>query len=339
MATRRLLNILAGPLIAQACFAVCRLGVPDLLAGGPRTAAELAADCGADQKALRRLLAALAAAGLLRETTSGTFGLTATTDLLRSDSPSSSRSSVLLYGQEIFRSLCEIEYTARTGKPAFDRVYGTSFYAYLDQHPEVDRTFGASQGSLAVPSALAACDLDGVGTLVDIGGGNGRLLGHILTVHPAMRAVLVDRPQMVRQAAEYLGGLGLLSRAKLIEGDFFDTVPAGADAYILSRCLHNWDDASAAAILRTVHRAATPASRLIVIEEFLREGPGPEQDGPGGPADSTRIVDLLMLVMLEGHDRSAREYRALLATAGFEVLAVRPGPGRGAEGVIEARAA
>jgi hypothetical protein len=337
MAHKRLLNILAGPLIAQACFAMCRLGVPGLLAGGPRTAAELAAGCGADPKALRRLLAALTAAGLLRETMPGTFGLTATGDLLRSDSPASADSSVLLYGQEIFRSLSEIMYTVRTGKPAFDHVYGTSFYTYLDQHPEVDRRFGAAQGSLAVPAILATCDLSGVGTLVDIGGGNGRLLGQILTSHPAMRAVLVERPEMVRQATDHLGSLGVLSRVDLAQGDFFDAVPAGADAYVLSRCLHNWDDDRAAAILRTVRRAMAPASRLLVFEEFVGEGPGPERDGAGGPAGSTRIVDLLMLIMMEGHDRSEREYRALLATAGFEVLAVRPG--RHTEGVIEARAA
>lgn len=331
------MNILAGPLIAQACFAICQLGVPDLLADGPRTASELAADCGAEQRALRRLLAALAAAGLLREAPPGTFGLTATTDLLVTDSPASRRSSVLLYGQEIFRSLSEIMYTVHTGKPAFDRVYGTSFYAYLDQHPEVDRTFGAAQGSLAVPSALATCDLSDVGTLVDIGGGNGRLLGQLLTGHPAMRGVLVERPEMIRQATGYLGGLGVLRRVELVEGDFFAAVPAGADAYVLSRCLHNWDDDRAAAILGTVRHAAAPASRLILLEEFLPEGTGSDQHGPGRHPDSARIVDLLMLVMLEGHDRSEREYRALLVTAGFEVLAARPGPARGAEGVIEAR--
>jgi len=340
MAHKRMLSILTSSWIAQACLAIAELRVPDLLADGPRTAEELAAGSGADRNALRRILSALASAGLLRETVPGTFGLTASTELLRSHSPASVRSSVLMYGNEVFRSFADIMHTVRTGRPAFDWVYGKSFYAYLDEHPEVDWTFSTAQGSLPVPSVLSTCDFSGVRTLVDIGGGNGGLVGQLLAAHPAMRAVLVERPEVVRRAADHLACLGFLDRVDLVTDDFFHAVPAGADVYVLSRCLHNWTDDNAIAILETAGRAMAPGSRLIVLEEFLQDGPSPAQDARDNPgAGSAKLVDLLMLVMLEGHDRSEREYRALLAEAGFEILAVRPAPDRRSEGVIEARIA
>jgi hypothetical protein len=334
MAQMQLTKTLIGPWIAQACYSICELGVPDLLAEGPRTVAELAAKCGADRTALQRILAALAAADLLRETAPGTFGNTPASELLMSGTPVSRRANVLLNGQEVFRSFGEIMHTVRTGKPAFDHVHGTPFYTYLDAHPEIDKAFGFAQGNLGVPAALDTCDLSGVGTVADLGGGNGRLLGHLLTAHPALRGVLVERAEMIAQASEYLAGLGVLDRTELVEGSFFDTAPAGADAYILSRCLHNWDDDGAAAILRTVRAAAAPAARLFVFEEFLTEE---QAAGSGAAVNFARMIDLLMLVMLEGHDRSERDYRELLTAAGFEILATRPAPAGSKEGVIEAR--
>lgn len=330
-AQMQLTKTLIGPWIAQACYAVCELGVPDLLADGPRTVAELAAKCGADRKALARILAALAAADLLRETAPGTFGNTPASELLMTGTPVSRRANVLMNGREVFRSFGEILHTARTGQPAFDHVYGTPFYTYLDAHPEIDRAFGFAQGNLGVPAALGTCDLAGAGTVADLGGGNGRLLGHLLTEHPGLRGILVERAEMIAQASEYLAGLGVLDRAELVEGSFFDTAPPGADVYILSRCLHNWDDDGAAAILRTVRQAASPDARLLVFEEFLADGQDP------GASSFARMIDLLMLVMLEGHDRSERDYRDLLTAAGFDILATRPAPADSKEGVIEAR--
>jgi hypothetical protein len=170
-----------------------------------------------------------------------------------------------------------------------------------------------------------------VGTLVDVGGGHGRLLAEVLAAHPAMLGTLVERAETIRQAAGHLSAAGVLDRVDLVEGDFFEAVPAGADVYVLCRCLHNWDDDHALGILRTVRDAMGPDSRLIVLEEFLAEGPA-----PGRRQGSTKIVDLLMLLMLEGRDRTEDEYRALLAKAGLTVIAARPAAGLQAEGVIEA---
>jgi hypothetical protein len=322
-----LFGILSSTWIAQACYAVTKLGVPDLLAAGPRSATDLAKEVDADERALYRVLRALATAGLLTESAGRMFALRRHGELLRSDVPGSLRPNSLIYGEEVIRSFTEIMYTLRTGRPAFDKVHGTSFYAYLDEHPEIDQIFTSAQGVLEVPPALAACDLTGVATLVDIGGGDGALLAEILQAHQAMRGVLVDRPEVIRQAKHRLDGIG--DRVEFIDADFFRFVPDNADAYVLSRVLHNWTDDKAAEILRTVRAAMPENGRLIILEDTVPDG---------GQDRSASLVDLLMLVMMEGYDRTEAEYHELLTTSGFRVTATHRAPGaRGAVNVaIEA---
>lgn len=327
LARRKLLGILSGGWLAQACYAVVKLGVPDLLAAGPRTADDLAAATGADTRALYRLLRALAGAGVLRQTGPRAFALSATGELLRSDAPGSTHLVALMHGEEVFRSFAEIMHTVRSGAPAFEKVYGRPFYDYLDDNPVVARTFNESMGGQPVPAGLSTCDLSGVGTLVDVGGGNGTLLTEALTAHPGLRGVLLERPDAVRAARARLAEAGLGDRVRLVEGSFFDAVPPGGDAYVLARVLHNWNDEHALEILRRVHAAMPPHARLVVLEELL---PDAGSTGGGG------LVDLLMLVTLEGFDRTEAEYRELLVKAGFDILTVRHDTGQHASGVIEA---
>src|SRR2546423_4688850 len=324
-ARRKLLGILSASWLAQACYAAARLGIPDLLAAGPRTAADLAATAGADPQALRRILRALAAAGVMRRTTTGEYELTAVGELLRTDVPGSLHQTAIMDGEEVYRAFAEIMYTARTGKPAFDKVFGGSFYAYLDGDPQAADTFHAAMGGAGVPAAWADCDLTDVGTLVDVGGGTGGLLAQTLSRHPSLHGTLLELPDALRRASDTLAGV--IDRVTLVEGSFFQAVPAGADAYVLSRVLHNWTDERAATILRRIRDVMPAGARLFVLEEFLPE----EDDGP-----ATGLVDLLMLVTLEGYDRSEAGYRALLEKAGFTVVAARPGGRPGVEGVIEA---
>jgi hypothetical protein len=326
-ARRKLLGILSASWLAQACYAVTRLGIPDLLAAGPRTAADLAVASGAHPQALRRLLRALAAGGVLRRTTAGEYELTAVGELLRSDVPGSLHQTAIMDGEEVYRAFAEIMYTARTGRPAFDKVFGTPFYAYLDADPAAADTFHAAMGGAGVPAAWAGCDLTGIGSLVDVGGGTGGLLAQTLAAHPELRGILLELPDAIRRARPALAEAGVADRVELVEGSFFDGVPAGADAYLLSRVLHNWTDDRAATILRRLRDTMPAGARLFVLEEFLPE----DDDGP-----AAGLVDLLMLVTLEGHDRTEAGYRALLEKAGFTVLAARPGGRPGVEGVIEA---
>ena len=338
-----LFRILSSPWIAQSCYALAKAGIPDLMAAGPSSPAELAAASGVDVGVLYRMLRALASAGLVREGPPGWFGLTPVTQLLRSDLPRSSRDAALMFGEEVFRSFAEISYTLRTGKPAFDRVYDQPFYDYLAAHPGAARTFAAAMGGAGVPAVLSGLDLAGTRTIVDVGGGNGGLLSRVLRAHPQARGVLVELPEAAGQAGEKLGKAGFADRVEIVTGSFFDVMPAGGDVYVLCRVLHNWPDEECAGLLRRIGRAMAPGGRVIVIEDLLpdpaaqrdrqvmSEQAGPEPDRPGG-----QVMDLLILLMLSGRDRTESGYRELLARAGLVVRAVHPPRGRSAESAIEA---
>ncbi len=330
-ARRKLLATLSAGWLAQGLSVLVRLGVPDLLADGPRTVDELAAATGADPAALHRLLRALSSARLFRQTAPGTFALDPVTELLRSDAPGSADLTALMYGNEVYRSFAELEYTLRTGRPAFEKVYGRPFYPYLEDNPDAAHAFNEAMGGQPVPAVLASCDLTGVGTLVDVGGGNGSLLASLLTEHADLRGVLVELPDAVRRARSRLDAAGLTDRVEFVEASFFDGVPTGGDVYVLGRVLHNWTDEHALKLLHVVHEAMAPGARLLVLEQLLPDG-----DATGAGAASAAMVDLLMLVTLEGRDRTEAEYRELLATGGFTVTAVREGAGTPAESVIEA---
>jgi len=317
-ARRRLLGVLSGGVLAQCCYAVAKLGVPDELAAGPLPAAELAARTGANPQALRRILRALAAMGLFRRTEPDMYELTSASELLRSDVPGTLRRTAILHGEEVHRSFAEIMHTVHTGQPGFPVVHGMPFYDYLGEHPGIADTFAEAMGSEPVPAVLADCALHG--TVVDVGGGNGALLAELLIARPELRGVLLELPDSIRAARVRLAGLA--DRVELVAGSFFDRVPGGGDVYVLARVLHNWTDEHAESILRAVAAAMPGGARLVVVERLV-----PEETAAAG------LVDLLMLGMLEGHDRTEAEYLTLLDKAGFEVMAVHSGA---AEGAIEA---
>lgn len=328
-ARRKLLGILSSSWVAQACYAVAKLGLPDAMAAGPRPVAELAAECGADPRALNRLLRAMVTVGLFRQTAPQTYALTSVTELLRSDVPGSLRQMAVLDGEEVFRSFADIVHTLRTGTPAFENIYGEPFYAYLSGQPQLAATFAEAMNGAQVSAALSLCDLTGVERLVDVGGGSGGLLTEALRRYPTLRGVLLELPEAVRQAKTTVTEAGVDDRADLVEGDFFEAVPAGGDLYVLARVLHNWTDERAELILRRVREAMGPGGRLFVLEQLL-----PDAEIEPGPGKG--MVDLLMLVLLEGHDRTQADYRDLLERAGFALRSVRHGSGRHADSILEA---
>jgi hypothetical protein len=304
LARRKLLGILAGPWTAQALYAVVKLGVPDLLAAGPATAGQLASATGASQEALVRVMRALCAAGIFTQPSDGTFALTSTGELLRADVPGSVRLNVLMQGDEIYRSFAEIMHTVMGGGPAFDKVYGQTFYEYVEANPEAAHAFVGAMADELPPSALSTCDLSSARVLVDVGGGDGGLLLEALAPH--QRGVLAELPSAIAFARQRLAPLG--ERVSFVPGSFFESVPPGGDVYFLCRVLHNWGDDDCGRILARVKAAMPEQARLIVLEEFQ----------PG-------MVDLLMLVTMQGRDRTAPEYKNLLERNGFKVTAVRPG--------------
>ncbi|MEV0455190.1 methyltransferase [Catellatospora methionotrophica] len=326
LARRKLLGILSGSWVAQGVYALVRLGVPDQLADGPKHVGDLAHQCGADPHALGRLLRALSLMGLFTRPAPDTYGLTPTTELLRADVPGSVRLNALMQGDEVFRSFAEIMHTLRTGRPAFEAVYGRPFYDYLGDNPEAAAVFNESMGDQRPPEALSGCDLSEARIVVDVGGGNGSLLAELLERYPHLQGVLLELPDAAAAARTKLAEAGLAGRSACVEGSFFDGVPDGGDVYTLARVLHNWNDDNAIAILRRVHAVLPPHGRVIVLEEFL-----PEEADPAGRS-AAGLVDLLMLVTLEGRDRTENEYRELLGKAGFEIVDARAG-------VLEARVA
>lgn len=325
-----LLRILTSPWLAQCCYALAKLGVPDLLAGGPRPVEEIAAESGTHPGSLHRVLRVLAAEGMFTVDSGGRYGLGSGGELLRTGVPRSSRDLAVMLGEEVYRSFADITYTLQTGQPAFDKVYGLPFYDYLATSPQAAATFGTAMAGAAVPAALASCDLTGARLVVDVGGGDGALLTRVLRAQPQARGVLLELPQAIGGARERMARAGVGERAGFEAGSFFDTMPPGGDVYVLCRVLHNWPDADAVRLLRTIRSVMDPGGRLLVFEDLLgATAPVPDRGG---------VMDLLLLVMLSGSDRTEAQYRELLAESGFAVRDVKPPPlrARQPESVIEA---
>ncbi len=323
-----LTRLLMGQVVAQAIAVAADLAVADLLVDGPRGGKDLAAATGTDPLALARLLRALAGVGVFAEVEPGRFGLTPPADCLREDRPDSGRPAAILYGEEYRRALDGLLWSVRTGAPAFDQIHGLPFFAYLGQRPEVgarfDRNMAGRHGARNAAVA-AAYDFSSIARLVEVGGGEGQLLRAVLGAYAGPRGVLFDLPAVIERARRQAGPVGG-DRLDFDAGDMFEGVTAGADGYLLASVLHDWDDERALAILRNVRRAIAPGGRLLLVEEVL----------PGGTEPSpARLLDLLMLVLPGGRERTIDEFRGLLAGAGFALTGVVP-TGAGAS-VIEAR--
>lgn len=320
-----------GFLTTQLLYVAARLGVADLLAEGPRTGAELAAAVGADPDLLTRALRGLVLEEVLAEEEGGRFALTELGHCLRADAPGSMRGPVLARGEVYYQAAAGTLAAVRHGGTAFEHVHGDRFFDHLRRHPEQEAAFQASMTGRSEQEAgdvVAAYDFGGIGRLVDVGGGHGILLGAILRSAPELRAVLVDQPAVVADARRRLAADGVADRCQLVGGDFFAEVPAGADAYLLSRVLHDWTDDAAHRVLATCRSAMGPDSRLLVVEAIL----------PERAADQPAVIrmDLHMLVLLGARERTEAQFRRLLADAGFEVRRVVPTRSAAGLSVIEA---
>jgi hypothetical protein len=292
-----------GFLTTQLLYVAAKLGIADVLAGGPRTGAEVAAAVGADPDLLTRVLRGLALEEVLAEVGGGRFALTELGERLRSDVPGSIKGPMVVRGELYYRAAAGMLAAVRHGGTAFEQVYGDRFFEYLGRHPEQEAVFQGSMTGRSEQEAgdvVAAYDFGGLGRLVDVGGGYGILLGTILRA----------------------------DRCRLVAGDFFASVPAGADAYLLSRVLHDWADDDARRLLATCRSAMPPGSRLLVVEALLPER---ARDQP-----AVIRMDLHMLVLLGARERTEAQYRRLLAETGFQVERVVPTGSPAGLSVIEA---
>lgn len=315
-----------GPMAVQAIHVAAKLALADLVAGGPKSVDDLANATHTHGPSLARLLRALASLGIFAEDTTGRYRQTALSDTLRSDHPDSIQPSVMMLGADFFwKPIGALEETVRTGEPSFENLYGAPFFDYLAGHPEDATVFNAAMSSSPgyLAAVVGAYSFAKFERIVDVGGGRGNLLAAILTANPRLRGVLYDLPAVVA-GASVLTQEPISRRCEITGGDFFQEVPTGADAYILKGVIHDWDDEAAVKILKHCRRAIRPDGTLLLVENVLI--PFAEPAGA--------LMDMLMMVLTSGRERTEPEFRLLLQEAGFSMLQVIRAPG---VSIIESR--
>ena len=323
-----LLQMITGYWVSQAIYVAAKLGIADLLAEGPRSAEELAAATETHADALYRVLRALASVGIFSEVSPSRFALTSLADLLRSGAPNSLRAFAIVCGEELYRVWAEALSSVRTGESAFERVLGVNAFGYFAQNPTFGEVFNEAMVGFTSQIAQAittAYDFSPFGTVADIGGGHGALLAAILRSTPVAQGILFDLPHVVAGAEPFLSAAGVADRCTRVGGDFFAEIPSGADAYVLAQILHDWDDERSAAILRQVRQAMSDRARLLVVELNVPEGDEPAFG---------KWMDLNMLVLLNGRERTAAQYAQLFQAAGLKL--VRAIPTSTGQSIVEA---
>jgi hypothetical protein len=315
----RLFDLMSGMIRTQTIAAIAELGVADAIAAGVSGTDELAREVGADSDALYRMLRLLEADGLVSQDAPGVWRLSELGELLREGVEGSMRQQAMLFGAELYEAWAGATTSLRTGEPAFAAHYGSPFFDWLQQHPVRGRSFDRAMSGTATlrMAPLLEFDWDDVGTVVDVGGGNGMLIEALLERVPGVRGITFDLPQVSERAASRLEkNTALAGRVSAEAGDFFEAVPA-ADVYLLAQVLHDWSDDDCVRILEACRRASRPSARLLVLEQILAEGPEP---------NVAKLTDLNMLVLVGGRERSSREFAALLAAGGWTMRSEHPGP-------------
>lgn len=312
---QKLLGMLTSYWTAQSIHVAARLKLADLLKDGPKSAAELAQATKTHPHSLHRLLRALASNEIFAEDADGKFRLTPMAECLL-ERPGSQWAVAMMMGEEHYRSWGDLLYSIQTGKPAFDHTYGKPIFDYLSEHAESARIFDAAMSGFHGPETqgmIDAYDYTGINTLVDIGGGNGTVLKAVLTKYPAMHGILYDLPGVIERAKKNLADLG--PRCQAIPGSFFESAPPGGDAYQMRHIIHDWTDAQCHTILGHIRKVIPKQGRLLVIEMVIK---------PGNAAQMAKWLDLNMLVLPGGQERTEAEYRELFAKAGFRLERIVP---------------
>jgi hypothetical protein len=314
-------QMLYGHLRSRALCAAVVLGIPEIIGTGCRTADELATATATDPGALYRLLRALAAVGALAEKPGRQFTCTPLGATLRMDAPGTAGPTALLIDSVVGAAWDGLLDTVRTGRPAFEWLTGTDFFSHLNEQPAVRETFDRSQAAglvLELDDLAAAIPVRPDATVVDVGGGDGALLVHLLADRPGCRGVLADTEQVLGHAKARLGSAGLLDRCRLAAVDFLEAVPGGGDLYLLRHILHDWSDEACVAILSACRRAMRPGSTLAIIEITA---PAPGAAGPA--AQAAALMDLYMMSLFQGgRERTPAEIEHLAEQSGLTMRTV-----------------
>jgi O-methyltransferase domain/Dimerisation domain len=310
------------------------LGIADLLETGSETSDALARRTQTHGPSLHRLLRALASLGVLDELESGRFALTALGTQLRSSSPDSLRHFAMMYGGErVWRCWSDLLHCVRTGQSGMQHLYGMGSFEYLASHPDAAAIFNAAMADVTrqiTRAVVTTYDFSEFKSIVDVGGGDGTLIAAILTAASQLRGIVFDLPSGSAAAPRQLAAAGVADRCEVIAGDFFRAVPTAADAYILKSVIHDWDDERSVAILTACRKAMVTHGKLLLVERVMppRMEVGPDQQ-------RMAMLDMNMLVMPGGRERTEAEYHGLFAAAGFDLARVLPLPNSGGVSLIE----
>jgi hypothetical protein len=314
-----MLRMLSGFWLSRAIYIAAKLGVADLVKERPKNAAELAEAVGAHSPSLYRVLRALAGAGVFFEDEGGRFHSTSLAATLETDTPGSLRfMAVAELGEEHYLGWEHALHSVMTGSVAFDHKFGMPVWEFFAENPENARVFDTAMGRLSesvTNAILASYDFSPFNKMVDVGGGYGGLLTGILNAYPAMRGVLFDLPHVIESAKSRIQESRVAERCETVSGDFFQSVPEGGDAYALKFILHDWNDEQSVAVLKNCRLAMAAGGKLLLIESVIT---------PGDESSFSKLLDLNMMVMTGGRERTEGEYRELLTAAGFELTVISP---------------
>ncbi|MGW7572446.1 methyltransferase [Streptomyces sp. NPDC054765] len=317
--TAHLMEQAMGPLFSAALRTAAHHRLADHLAEGPRSAEQLATTTGTHAPHLRRILRYLATRGIFREDTAGAYHLTPAAALLRTDAPDSLHPAVMMMTGELFlRAWAAVPEAVQHGGASFERLFGAPLFEHLLSDPAARLLFDNGMSSLSAPvdeAVAAVYPFPEAGTVVDVGGGRGGLLRAALRRHPHLTGVLFDQAPPL--AHHLLEGDELKGRWRTEEGDFFASVPEGGDVYVLKHVLHDWPDEACLRILRACHRAMETGRRLLVIDSVLP---------PGNAPHFGKTLDVAMMAVFEGQERTAQEFATLLSAGGFRLTRVLPTP-------------
>jgi hypothetical protein len=315
----QLIQMGTGFWVSRLLFAAADLKLADHLANGAKTGEEVAAATGMHARTMHRFMRSLANFGILAEDGAGRFGLTTLGEALKSDAPGSARSTILaLAGQAQWRAWEQFPFSLETGNTAMEKAWGVPLFDYLAAHPEEASYFSEAMVGIhgpEPPAVAAAYDFSGFEKIVDVGGATGNMLVNVLGRHAGPKGVLFDRPHVTTDAPALIAKAGLTDRISIETGDFFEGVPTGGDAYILSHIIHDWNEDQCLTILGHCRKAMKPSGKLLIVEFVLPAGNTPHFG---------KLADMVMLAIPGGEERTEDEYATLLAKAGFRLNRVVP---------------
>ncbi len=315
----QMLQIISGFWVARCVYVAAKLGIPDLIKDTPKTAEELSAATATHAPSLFRVLRALAAVGVITQDKDGRFGSTPLSETLCANVPGSIRAFAMTeLGEEHYPAWGELLYSVRTGGIAFDKALGQPIWEFFAKNPENAQIFNDAMSGLTAQANEAihgSYEFAAINTIMDVGGGHGGLITGILKKNPSTRGILFDAPQVIEGAKAAVAESGVGDRCQIVAGDFFKAVPEGADAIVMKWIIHDWNDEQSVTIMKNCHRALPENGKLILIEAVIP---------PGSEPHFGKFMDLNMLVMTGGRERTEEEFRNLYEAAGFRLTRIVP---------------